>query len=169
MDITVNQELFDVREVLFIPLELAKFDLSELIMYKNVLSGSLLNKDFELILKGLKAFSEENIDLDIDNLLLHINQNLDYYHRLIWYKMSANRRFAILDNCISPNTNGKSIASVVENKIIGVLGNSIIMPVSVGFNFDPCVKLNPGESLLKYYQKDNIKSKFSLKIPSAKI
>ncbi|NQY80392.1 MAG: hypothetical protein HRT47_08775 [Candidatus Caenarcaniphilales bacterium] len=165
-DVLINQDLFDVREALFIPIELSKFDLSELLMYQDLLTGKLLNRSFEPLLIKLKAYSEDNIDLDIDNLLLHVNQNLDYYHRLIWYSMDANRRFAILDNCISPNTNGKSIASVVENKILGILGNSIIMPVSVGFNFDPCIKLNPGETLLKLYEKNKTRSKFHLKIPS---
>lgn len=166
-DVVINQDLFDVREVLFIPIELSKFDLSELLMYKDILSGKLLNKDFENLLHKLKAYSEDNFDLDIDNLLLHINQNLDYYHRLIWYSMDSNRRFAILDNYISPNTNGKSIASVVENKILGILGNSIIMPISVGFNFDPCIKLNPGETLINLYEQNKTKSKFHLKVPSA--
>lgn len=164
-NVLIDQDLFDVREVLFIPIELRKFDLSELLMYKDILAGKLLSSEFEPLLIKLKAYSEENVDLDIDNLLLHINQNLDYYHRLIWYSMDANRRFAILDNCSSPNTNAKSIASVVENRILGVLGNSIIMPVSVGFNFDPCIKLNTGETLINLYEQNKIKSKFHLKVP----
>ena len=146
--IHIEQELFDIREALFIPFELQNFDIQEVLTFKDILMNNLLLPEFNNVLNNLKAYSESNIDLDIDNFLLHLNQNLDYYHRLIWCKMDANRRFAILDNRIAPNTGAKSIASVVDNKIIGVVGNSIIMPLSAGLSLDPILKEhNPSQTL----------------------
>ena len=165
VDIEVEQSLFDVRAVLFVPYEMKKFDMAEVLMYKSLLQNNLLESSYEPLLANMKAFSEDNVDLDIDNFLFHVNQNLSYYHRLIWYKMDSNRRFEILDNCISPNTNGRSIASIVENKVLGILGNSIILPLAAGYNYNAGSKDEVNESLIELYKKTSLTSTFNLKLP----
>ena len=79
--------------------------------------------------------------------------------------MDSNRRFEILDNCISPNTNGRSIASIVENKVLGILGNSIILPLAAGYNYNAGSKDEVNESLIELYKKTSLTSTFNLKLP----
>ena len=70
-------------------------------------------------------------------LLRHLNENLEHYHRIIWWRMDASRRFMLLDGFEAPFTNGRSVASVVENRIVGIVGNCLVMPVASGYQLDP--------------------------------
>ena len=71
-------------------------------------------------------------------LLHHLNENLEYYHQAIWMQMDEQRRFMLLDGIIAPGkANGRSVASVVENKLIGIVGNCLVLPVAPGFRLDP--------------------------------
>jgi hypothetical protein len=76
-------------------------------------------------------------------LLRHLNANIEYYHKVIWANMDPDRRYMLLDGFVAPNSNGKSVASVVENRVIGVAGNSLIMPVAPGYKLDPTYELQP--------------------------
>ena len=51
--------------------------------------------------------------------------------------MDPNRRYLLLDGVIAPDAGGRSVASVVENRVIGVVGNSLVMPVAPGQKLDP--------------------------------
>ncbi len=72
-------------------------------------------------------------------LLRHLNENIEYYHRAIWWRMDSARRFMLLDGFEAPNSEGRSVASVVENRLIGVVGNALVMPVAPGFQLDPAL------------------------------
>lgn len=94
-------------------------------------------------------------DKDFANRLLsHLNDGLEYYHRAIWWSMDAQRRFMLLDGFIAPNSGGRSVASVVENRLIGIIGNCLVMPVAPGFHLDPTYKVDPEKpvDLLEHYQ-----------------
>ncbi|UCG26283.1 MAG: helix-hairpin-helix domain-containing protein, partial [Chloroflexota bacterium] len=87
-------------------------------------------------------------------LLDHLNENLERYHHAIWWQMSDDRRYMLLDGFEAPNSGGRSVASVVENELIGIAGNSLIMPVARGFHLDPTYNQdveNPVD-LLEHYQ-----------------
>ncbi|MFL6388958.1 MAG: papain-like cysteine protease family protein [Terriglobales bacterium] len=66
-----------------------------------------------------------------------LNERLEYFHRIIWLTMDANRRYMFLDGIIAPNAAGRSVASVVDNRVIGIVGNSLVMPVVPGMKLDP--------------------------------
>jgi len=90
-------------------------------------------------------------------LLDHLNTHLEIYHQWIFHNMSPDRRYMMLDGiqipipnseADGPNTNQtgnqtpiqpefRSVASVVENKLMGIVGNTMIMPVASGYNLDP--------------------------------
>lgn len=71
-------------------------------------------------------------------LLLDIlNERVEYFHRVIWLTMDANRRYMFLDGVVAPDAGGRSVASVVENRVIGVVGNCLVMPVVPGLQLDP--------------------------------
>lgn len=51
--------------------------------------------------------------------------------------MDGQRRFMLLDGFIAPNSGGRSVASVVENRLIGIVGNCLVLPVARGVHLDP--------------------------------
>lgn len=78
------------------------------------------------------------VDQKMQRLLLDVlNERLEYFHRLIWLAMDPNRRFMFLDGIVAPDAGGRSVASVVENRVIGIVGNSLVMPVVPGLKLDP--------------------------------
>lgn len=84
-------------------------------------------------------------------LLAHLNEHVERYHRGIWLAMDANRRFLLLDGFIAPNAGGRSVASVVENRLIGIVGNSLVLPVAPGLKLDPSYVLERGATLRDRY------------------
>ena len=87
-----------------------------------------------------EEFNPREYDLQIrDELLKHLNEHVENYHHLIWWLMDAARRFMLLDGFIAPNSGGRSVASVTENRIINIVGNSIVLPVAPGYTLDPLV------------------------------
>ncbi len=80
-------------------------------------------------------------DVDAANSLVHhLNENLEYYHKCLFFDMTPERRFMLLDGIIAPGkANGRSVASVVENRVIGIAGNSLILPVAPGYQLDPTI------------------------------
>ncbi|MBK9947024.1 MAG: M23 family metallopeptidase [Nitrospira sp.] len=95
-------------------------------------------------------------DVDAANTLIHhLNENLEYYHKAIWFDMTPERRYMLLDGITAPGkANGRSVASVVENTIIGVAGNSLIMPVASGNQLDPTIN-DDVDLFARYYIDDN--------------
>jgi len=70
-------------------------------------------------------------------LVAHLNERVEYYHQAIWRAMDANRRYLLLDGFLAPNAGGRSVASVVENRLIGIVGNCLVLPVVPGTHLDP--------------------------------
>ncbi len=87
-------------------------------------------------------------------LLDHLNENIERYHHVLWWRMSPDRRYMLLDGFEAPNSGGRSVASVVENRLIGIAGNSLIMPVARGFHLDPTFNQDAEHpiDLLEHYQ-----------------
>lgn len=87
-------------------------------------------------------------------LVAHLNEHLEPFHHWLWHRMSPDRRYMLLDGFEAPNSGGRSVASVVENELIGIVGNSLIMPVARGFHLDPTFRQdieNPID-LLEHYE-----------------
>lgn len=72
-------------------------------------------------------------------LIRHLNDRLEIFHRAIWLGMDSERRFLLLDGFLGPG-NERSIASMVENQLIGIVGNSLVLPVAPGFILDPVLR-----------------------------
>ncbi|MDP8909958.1 MAG: hypothetical protein M3N47_12790 [Chloroflexota bacterium] len=67
-------------------------------------------------------------------LVEHLNDHVEYYHKCIWWSMDPDRRYMLLDGFIAPN--GQSVASVVENRLMAIVGNSMVFPVAPGIDLD---------------------------------
>ncbi len=117
------------------------------------INNDLVGKDGVSIYTPLNNMEERNPrkeDQELANSLLdHLNDNLEYYHHVIWSTMNPRRRFMFLDGIQVTDYSEidnypfgviRSVASVVENKVIGVEGNCLIMPVAPGFRLDPNLK-----------------------------
>jgi hypothetical protein len=86
------------------------------------------------------------------HLVTHLNEHIEYYHRAIWWEMDAEKRYMMLDGFQAPHADGRSVASVVENRLIGIIGNCLVMPVSRGFHLDPTHKLQSQSDLIAHYE-----------------
>jgi hypothetical protein len=99
-----------------------------------------LGDDVEIAtpLDTLEKRNPRELDVRLsDELVAHLDEHVEYYHRAIWLSMDPNRRYLLLDGFIAPNASGRSVASVVENRVVGVVGNSLVMPVAAGQELDP--------------------------------
>ncbi|WP_373551253.1 N-acetylmuramoyl-L-alanine amidase [Haliscomenobacter sp.] len=103
----------------------------------------------------------EDAELNL-RLLNHLNANLEYYHKAIWAQMDPDRRYMLLDGYHAPHTDpARSVASVVVNTVIGIAGNSLIMPVAPGYRLDPSYKLKSEQMV------DGLKSEEPIGIDAA--
>jgi hypothetical protein len=79
-------------------------------------------------------------DLDrrlAEELLEHLDEHCEHYHRAIWMLMDPNRRYLLLDGFVAPDAGGRSVATVVENRIVGIVGNCLVLPLRPGAQLDP--------------------------------
>ena len=97
---------------------------------------------------------QEDRDLR-DRLIAHLNAGLEYYHQVIWSWLDAERRFMLLDGILVPGLGGKSVASVIENRLIGIAGNSLILPLAPGMRIDPRVNSDSEGDLVDLYAADS--------------
>jgi hypothetical protein len=71
-------------------------------------------------------------------LLDHLNDHLEHFHQVVWWAMDPNRRFMLLDGFVGPN--GRSLASCIDNRLMAIVGNSLVFPVARGLNLDPTIR-----------------------------
>ncbi len=111
-----------------------------LFLNRRILNDLTLGDDVDII-TPLDTIEKRNPrELDVrraDQLLAHLDEHVEYYHRAIWLSMDPNRRYLLLDGFLAPDAGGRSVASVVENRVVGVVGNSLVMPVAPGQELDP--------------------------------
>ncbi|WP_449285308.1 OmpA family protein [Marinobacter sp. PE14] len=65
-------------------------------------------------------------------ILEHINDNLHYYHKVIWWTMDRDELYMLLDGFSISASDGRSIASVVERNPIAIMGNALVFRVAAG-------------------------------------
>ena len=140
-------------------------------MSQYLFSGSISNDLFadsdsvyiDTPLNGDELRNPRGEDIDAANKLIHhLNENLEYYHKAIWFEMTPERRYMLLDGIIAPGkANGRSVASVVENRLIGIAGNSLIMPVAPGNQLDPTID-EDFNLFDQYYSEESDPARISL-------
>jgi hypothetical protein len=65
----------------------------------------------------------------VGQLVEHLNEHVEYYHKAIWWHMDRDRLLMLLDGFYIPNTNNVSIASIVDREPVGIIGNSLVYRV----------------------------------------
>ncbi|GAA0528078.1 hypothetical protein FHS83_002262 [Rhizomicrobium palustre] len=78
-----------------------------------------------------------------DQLVAHLNEQLEYFHQGMWSGMDKQRLYMLLDGIIAPNSGGRSVASVVENRLLAIVGNCLVLPVTPGIHLDPTLAPDP--------------------------
>lgn len=77
-------------------------------------------------------------------LIEHLNSNLEYYNKVLWYSLDPDRRYMLLDGFsiqvydsegkALPGPGGlRSLASVVKNDVVSLAGNALVLPVAPGY------------------------------------
>ena len=90
----------------------------------------------------------------VRDLLGYLNENIEECHGTIFAGLSDQRRFMLLDGFVAPNSGGRSVASVVDNELIGIVGNCLVMPVARGFHLDPTFNQDQQDpiDLIEHYE-----------------
>lgn len=97
-------------------------------------------------------------------LLTFLNDHLIEMHQIIFSRMSKNKRYMMLDGIKLNTANDRSVASLVENEIVDVIGNCLVMPVNHGLRIDPVFKET--EDLFEVYNPDEPKAPFRVSLPT---
>ncbi len=97
-------------------------------------------------------------------LVEFLNEHLEMAHKAIWSSMDSSRIFGLLDGYIAPNAKGKSVASVVENKLIGIIGNNLLFKVVDGQRLDPTFK--NVKNLFEHYRPTTKPDPFRISVPT---
>lgn len=76
-------------------------------------------------------------------LIEHLNSNLAHYNKWLWQELDKDSLYMLLDGFsigtyddFGQPIGYRSLASVVKNELIGISGNSLIMPVTPGYKID---------------------------------
>jgi len=119
--------------------------------YNGILySGGLGNDD---LIDGTEIFTPENANEKRNprkedkylalKLIEHLNSNLEHYNKVLWRNLDPDRRYMLLDGFrietyddFGQTAGFRSLASVIKNELIGISGNSLIMPVAPGYKID---------------------------------
>lgn len=146
------------------------------LLYSGNLNADLLNIDLAnptgpVVSRDTPESSDEKRnprkeDIFIANRLIdHLNFNLEYYNRVLWYSLDPDRRWLLLDGFKIQIFDEKgqpeqpdsyrSLASVIKNNLIAVTGNSLVFPVAPGFRVNRSLIVaddTQNVSLLDQYQ-----------------
>lgn len=154
--------------------------LSEYIVQNNRISNDIINTltinlgglgvvtDAALMFTPMNSREERNPrkeDRDAARALVSfLNEYLEMSHKIIWSSIDSSRLFGLLDGYISPHSGGRSVASVVENRVMGIVGNNLVLKVIPGERLDPVFK--SVENLLEYYQPTTKPDPYRVSVPT---
>lgn len=116
--------------------------------HSSALVNRVLNNDLENgvsnISTPLNSFEKKNPKKEdsyiVNELIEHLNSNLEHYNKILWTNLDPDRRYMLLDGfSIQTYTSSghksvmRSLASVVKNELITIAGNSLVFPVADGY------------------------------------
>ncbi|MFE4542435.1 hypothetical protein [Arthrobacter sp. NPDC056727] len=95
---------------------------------------------------------DERLELirSVQELIEHLNEHVEYYHKAIWWRLDRDRLLMMLDGFYVPGTNNVSIASIVDREPLAIIGNSLVYRVGAAA-FVPMGKITSPQTLLEVY------------------
>jgi hypothetical protein len=100
------------------------------------------------------------------DLIEHLNEHVEYYHKAIWWRMDRDRLMMMLDGFYVPNTNNVSIASVVDREPIGIIGNCLIYRVGAASYIGYGTIKTPADLYNLYAQKQPVRDPVLVSLPT---
>jgi hypothetical protein len=67
-----------------------------------------------------------------EDMLVHLNEHLEHYHKVIWWNMDRDKLYMLLDGFRLSASDGRSLSSVVEREPLGILGNTLVFKAASG-------------------------------------
>ncbi len=102
----------------------------------------------------------------VNDLVEHLNEHVEYYHKAIWWRMDRDRLLMMLDGFYVPNTDHVSIASVVDREPLGIIGNCLVYRVGAAY-FIPNGPITDQEKLYGLYaQKEPVSDPLYISLPT---
>jgi hypothetical protein len=86
--------------------------------------------DFPLDPEWDDVDERQEIRNSVAELVEHLNEQVEHYHKAIWWNMDRDRLLMMLDGFYVPWAEDVSVASVVEREPIAIVGNSLVYTVS---------------------------------------
>ena len=99
-----------------------------------------------------------------NTLIEHLNSNREVYHEILFKEMDEHRRFMLLDGIRLPSAGNRSVANLVENRVVEVVGNSMVMPVAQGLRIDPI--FHEITNLFEFYSPLDDPEPFRMSLPT---
>jgi hypothetical protein len=129
--------------------------------------SSLDRVDIPIRLDAYEKSNPRARDRDLASRLLdHLNSNVEHYLQTTWMLTDPNRLYILLDSVPAPGANGKSVASVVENRVLGVVGNCLVLPVAPGYHLDPTFKESDKATLFDVYRPNTPLPPMRISVPT---
>lgn len=116
----------------------------------------------------------------VEKLIEHLNSNIEHYNKALWASLDADRRFMLLDgfniqifNEFGQPTGYRSLASVVKNHVISIVGNALVLPVAAGYKISKSYIVEQTEdgsaedvSLVDHYKPTMPVPPYRISVPS---
>jgi len=112
-------------------------------------------------------------------LIEHLNGNIEYYNKTVWYNLDPDRRYMLLDGFDIQTFNDfglpigrRSLASVVKNELVTITGNSLVLPVAAGYRVSQSYLVEQSGdgaevvSLLDHYQPVTPIQPYRISVPT---
>lgn len=109
---------------------------------------------------------QEQLRHSVNELIEHLNEHVEFYHKAIWWSMDRDRLLMMLDGFYVPSTNKISIASVVDREPLAIIGNSLVYRVGAAsyIGYD---KVNSPTALYNLYaEKEPIADPILISLPT---
>jgi hypothetical protein len=106
------------------------------------------------------------ITRSVRELVEHLNEHVEYYHKAIWWRMDRDRLLMMLDGFYVPNTNNVSVATVVDREPIGIIGNCLVYRVGAA-SYIGYGKIGTPEDLYNLYaEKQPLRDPVLVSLPT---
>ncbi len=75
---------------------------------------------------------QDEIKKAVAELLVHLDEYTEYYHKMIWWNLDRDKLYMMLDGIKLSPEDETSVASVVERNPLAVVGNALVYRVAAG-------------------------------------
>lgn len=106
------------------------------------------------------------ITRSVQDLVEHLNEHVEYYHKAIWWHMDRDRLLMLLDGFYVPHSNQVSIASVVDREPVGIIGNCLVYRVGAASFIGYGEVKTPADLYNLYAEKQPIRDPVLVSLPT---